>query len=105
MTLELPITVEKIEFEPFGNVTNPFWGGEIGDFVSIRPCAEEYEDKTFLGILVGEIPTSQFVTFDDKTGVLRVSAGMRNPAILVPSLKKVILAGNPGGTFLRNQTN
>jgi hypothetical protein len=57
-------------------IVNGF-GAEPGDFVSVRPCADEHKDKTFLGIYVGDV---------------RVRAGFlgHNPCMWVPELKEFI---------------
>jgi len=93
--MEFPITVESIKvinkaYEP----SNFMAGAEVGDFVSIRPCAEEYENKTFLGIYIGEISVGTahfFEASDDEylKGVLELMHNT-NPAIFVPNLNKVI---------------
>lgn len=64
--------------------------GREGCLVSIRPCAEEYENKTFLGIYIGDIATTQMASYYEESGVLKISVGMHSPAIFVPDLKKVI---------------
>lgn len=62
--------------------------GNSGSFVSIRPCAEEYGDKTYLGMYIGEIATSSIVNIkDDK---LVCSWSSYNPAIFVFDLSRVI---------------
>lgn len=63
-------------------------GGKVGDWVSIRPCAEEHKDQTFLGIFLGALPKG-LSGHVDKNHVLNLDYHM-NPAIYVPDLKKVI---------------
>lgn len=56
--------------------------------VKIRPCAEEYGNKTFLGFLIGEIALGSSITLtDDK---IQLNFSNHNPAIFVPELNKVI---------------
>ena len=41
--------------------------GNTGALVKVRPCGEEYENKTYLGFLIGEIALgSSITTIDDK---------------------------------------
>jgi len=61
-----------------------------GTFVSVRPCGDEYEGKTYFGILIGDLPISVGISYDDETGQLHVCAGHGNPAIFVPALGKLI---------------
>ncbi len=64
-----------------------------GVFVSIRPVAKEYEDKTFLGLYIGEIALGFAVRrneHEDGTVDLVIERQMYNPAIFVFDLNKVI---------------
>lgn len=59
-------------------------------FVQIRPCGEEYNSKTFLGILLGDLH-SPSISYSEKSKTLVVKRGIGNPAIYVPSIKKIIM--------------
>ena len=61
-----------------------------GDYplVSIRPVAEEYGGKTYIGFHLGDMAVSTTVSIQDDA--IQCGFGMRNPAIYVPELKKVI---------------
>lgn len=90
-TTEAPITRVRwgdTKIEPAPSI----FGDEIGSFVSIRPCADEYDDKTFLGIYIGEWPTSPgFLVTRDDHDVVEITIGIAhgsNPVIYVPSLKR-----------------
>lgn len=66
---------------------NPVFG-KMGALVKVRPCGEEYGNKTYLGFLIGEIALgSSITTIDDK---IQLNFSGYNPAIFVPELKKVI---------------
>lgn len=60
-----------------------------GTPVKVRPCAEKYNNKTYFGILIGEVPLSLHSSIDEE-GNLTVSRSMYNPAIFVPELKEII---------------
>ena len=64
---------------------------EQGTFVSVRPCDDECKGKTYLGIYIGSIPLSLWVGYNSKEGELTINAGMHNPAIWVPALKRVVM--------------
>ena len=62
--------------------------GESGKLVKIRPCGEEYENKTYLGFLIGDLALgSSFKILEDK---IQLNWSLHNPAIFVPELGKVI---------------
>jgi len=63
---------------------------KVGALVSIRPCAEEYEEKTYLGIYMGVIARSVDCAVDIKTEIMTLGFGDHNPAIFVPDLGKII---------------
>ena len=60
-----------------------------GEPVRVRPCGKEYEDKTFFGILIGDVPLSVSHKIDDQ-GIVTATRSMYNPAIFVPELNKII---------------
>lgn len=61
----------------------------VGQYASVRPCGEEYGNKTYLGIYLGRLPVGQFTTFHPETKNLAVVM-KQNPALYVPELKKII---------------
>lgn len=61
----------------------------IGSMVSIRPVAEGYKGKTFLGVYLGELPIDIVAGFQTKIKTLVVVTQI-NPAIFVPELNKII---------------
>lgn len=82
-TIQYPITVEKITF------SEPYSLYKQGGLAKVRPCGDEYEDKTYLGFFLGELPTSSIARFSPNTGELTVGT-VGNPAIFVPALNKII---------------
>lgn len=66
------------------------FGGECGDMVSIRPVAKEYGDRTYLGIMLGEIAQSVSVGVRKSDGTLVYDMSWHNPAVFVPDLDTVI---------------
>lgn len=86
MYIEYPITVSKIENK---EISFNGLGHECGALVKIRPCAEEYKDKTFIGIYLGDLPMGISSSYNEETQILSNRA-FTNPAIFVPELKKII---------------
>jgi len=61
---------------------------DTGSFVSVRPCGDEYESKTYLGVLIGDAAISSSISIKDDA--LVCSWTFFNPAILIPELGKVV---------------
>lgn len=91
MAIEYPIEVHGIDCKDSDALKPYNFGTKCGDFVSIKPCGDEYGGKTYLGIFLGSLALSVFVSHNRNTKNLEVEMGMHNPAIFVPDLNKVIL--------------
>lgn len=89
---QFPITVTSLDFKiNMGFQKDLFFSSkDPGTWVAIRPCGDEYGNKTYLGIFLGSIPLTAYVTMD-KAGKMTFHTSMINPAIWVPDLKKVIM--------------
>ena len=61
---------------------------KTGSLVKIRPCAKEYKDQTYLGILLGELPIGIYT--QKKKDEIKELMFSYNPAIYVFELKKII---------------
>jgi hypothetical protein len=86
-TLKYPVSVSGIHFE--GTLVED-WRKKANQLVRIRPCGEEFGGKTYLGLYLGDVARTVGCTYDRESGVLGVYVGVHNPAIWVPSLKRVI---------------
>jgi hypothetical protein len=86
---KFPMTVNAIKFaqEP---PLSPSYRYKCGQFVSVRPCDEKFENKTYLGIFLGELALSLGYQFKPEDGVLTVCRGFYNPAILIPDMGEVV---------------
>lgn len=87
------LIIEHILWDFDGNadfLTKPLFSGRQGEFVSVRPVQDEYEKKTFLGFLLGELHTPS-LNYDKGNQTLVVGVGYGNPAIWVFDLEKVIM--------------
>jgi len=85
---DFPLEITSVISHGFG-VKPKGIGASMGDWVSIRPCDEKYEKKTFLGIYLGEIPIRAQFYLDKETKGLEI-VPEHNPAIYIPDLKKII---------------
>lgn len=85
--IEYPLTIQGIE-DTFANDCKQSLH-QCGKLVKINPCGEEYGGKTYLGILLGDLPIGTTVSFHHDDQKLHIGA-MTNPAIFVPELKKII---------------
>jgi hypothetical protein len=68
---------------------NPIDVRECGTPVKVRPCGEGYGDKTYFGILIGDVPLSISCSIDEDKN-LNISRSLYNPAIFVPELNEII---------------
>ena len=84
------ILVKEITFEEGETLrTESTAGKRCGDMVAVRPCAAEYENKTFLGVLIGDIALSIGATLD-QDDVLTIRRQRYNPAIFIPEKNAVV---------------
>lgn len=85
--LKYPIEVRGITF------TGQTWvvdGYPNRSLVRVRPCAAEYENKTFLGLYLGDVAQTMGCSFNQESGVLEVFLSHHNPAIWIPSRRRVV---------------
>jgi hypothetical protein len=85
--IQYPIAVSKINESGLKN--SSYRDSEIGRFVKIRPCKDEYKDRTYLGLFLGESPIGLHISHNRSTKELSISYH-KNPAIYVFDLKKII---------------
>lgn len=86
MFIEYPIEVSKINTD---NNKGSYRSKQIGKFAKICPCGEEYKGKTYLGLFLGDLPISNYVSYNEDSKELKVSFH-NNPAIFVFDLNKII---------------
>lgn len=86
-TLRYPVNITGIHFE--GELVDE-WRGKSNQLVRIRPCGQEFEGKTFLGLYLGDMARTVGCTYERESGVLSIHLAAHNPAIWVPKLRRVI---------------
>lgn len=99
--IEYPIEVSKINYD-----TNKggYRDSEIGKLAKIRPCGEEYQNKTYLGIYLGDLPVSHHISHNPDTKELNVSFN-NNPAIFVFELNQIIYGCESWWGIIKNETD
>lgn len=85
-----PLIVTAIQYDLPSIPLRPALFNAETTWVSVRPCAEEHQGKTYLGYLLGDLVLGVHLRYSEE-GVLKVGPGPGNPAIFVPELGKVIL--------------
>lgn len=78
--IEYPLTIQELE------ITDPEAWGISFEPVKVRLCED---NKTYLGILLGEFPWKTRASFNETDGKLKIST-MTNPCILLPEQKKIV---------------
>lgn len=92
MSIKFPIEVQEIKFddseayEPHAS----FRKNVCGKMVAVRPCAEEYGNKTYLGVLLGSVALMQGCSWNEETGTLSIYRAMHNPMIFIPEKNAVV---------------
>jgi hypothetical protein len=86
---EFPITVYSIEYGGPPPLLPPK-RGKCGDFVAVRPVGNKYGDKTYLGVMLGDLAISLGYDFNRTAGIMTIRRGFHNPAMFVPDLGEVI---------------
>lgn len=86
--LRFPLEVDDILFEN-PKLDKPL-GHEIGELVAVRPCDPDFGNKTYLGILAGEIPVQIGLQYAESEKELRVYQMWSNPLIIIPSANAAV---------------
>lgn len=101
MYIEYPLEVsEIIQNTDRGSGFN----SEIGKFVKIAPCGEEYQGKTYLGLYLGELPIGFHISHNSETKELKVSFNI-NPAIFIFDLNKIIYGCESWWGIIENESD
>ncbi|AOY77210.1 hypothetical protein [Clostridium formicaceticum] len=99
--IEYPIEVSKINAnaDKIGLRDN-----RIGEFVKIRPCGKEYQNKTYLGLYLGDLPIGHSISHNPETKELNVSFNT-NPAIFVFDLNKIVYGMESWWGIINNEND
>jgi hypothetical protein len=99
MYIEYPIEVSKINQD---TEVHSLGTSRIGKFVKIRPCKEEYQKKTYLGLYLGDLPVSNYISHNPETKELNISFHT-NPAIFIFDLNKIIFGMESWWGVIQNE--
>lgn len=62
-----------------------------GCLVAVRPCAEEFGKRTFLGMLLGDMATRIGIRYSKETETIEATFSGHNPAIWVFDLNRIVM--------------
>ena len=93
-----PIEVTGLDLDEI-DYSGLCYKNRIGQPVKIRPCNE---NNTYLGVFVGELPLHSTASFNEETGRLKIGT-ISNPAILVPTLGKIVFGCESWWSFVENE--
>jgi hypothetical protein len=101
--IEYPLEISGIEM-PEDRGIREISKGQVktGSLVAVRPCAEEYGDKTYLGFFLGDVDIGVFVSHQKESKMLNISRDY-NPAMFIPSLGKIIYGMGSWWTVIQNE--
>lgn len=76
--IKFPVEVSGIKTHPLYHKPDGLFGEKCGTLVSVRPCDEKYGEKygkkTFLGILLGDLPIEVYAAYNTQTKEINISA-------------------------------
>lgn len=84
--IEYPITVKDIVNK---NIDTTGISCKCGDMCEVTLCNDDAENRSYIGICLGELPISILSSYNKNTGVL-TNDTLSNPAIFVPELKRIV---------------
>jgi hypothetical protein len=87
-----------------GIVSKNAWGN-AGKFVSVRPCAEKYENKTFLGLYLGDLALGLGTTYNEEKKELSLHHSFYNPAIFVFATNEIIFGCGSWWEEIKDETD
>jgi len=85
--MKYPIEVKSIKFYKQKDPNKA--ACPTGTYVSVRPCSDNPDNKTFLGVMMGDFPLSPIVSWRPATGVMSFTM-QDNPAIFVPDQGRIV---------------
>jgi len=85
------VKLTSVEIENIHETIKPssFGGSKPGTMVAVRPCADKYEGKTYLGMYLCAAPTSIIGRQVGEKIILKMS-DYTNPAIYIPDLDEIV---------------
>lgn len=99
--IEYPLEISGIEFPDEKGIRDSY-RGKTGHLVAVRPCAEQYENQTFVGFYLGDADVGIHVSQDRNTKKLSIIRHY-NPAMFVPELGKVIYGMGSFWKFIKTE--
>lgn len=89
--MEFPLNVKKITHPKIDIFQDPPAGFRCGEKVAVHPL-EKVSNKSYSGVLLGEMATGISAEYDNKSQALTVKPEMHLSAIFVPELQRLVFA-------------
>lgn len=102
--IQYPITVNKLDLQEYEYNQSRAHCDDIGKLCIIRLCEDEYKDKTFVGIFLGDLPMAPYIKYNEETHILKFNS-MTHPAIFVPELKKIIFGAESWWSIINDESD
>lgn len=83
-----PLIVTKLQWGNDELIQRSLWKPSV-KWVAVRPCDDECQGKTYLGIALGDMALGMYANIE-ADGTLKVNRGHYNPAMYVPDLHRVV---------------
>lgn len=83
--IQYPVTISSIDLKPI----EVNFERNIGQFVAVKPCGEEYNGKTYLGLHLGDHAMMNSTSLNEKSGTLTVRP-VTNPLIYIFATKTLV---------------
>lgn len=88
--IQYPIEIHGIDWGQGRAIESREYDCKVGDLVRVRPVGEEYGNKTYLGVYIGDVARSIRAVYNQETKKLEIDFALHNPAMFVPDLNKII---------------
>ena len=98
--IQFPIEINEIKPHP---IEPTLYQNYIGKLCAVRPCRSDMDEKTYIGIFLGETVTEIHTIYHEDTKVLE-QIPIYNPAILIPELNTIIHGYESWWHIIENDT-
>ena len=79
---------KELRYEKDEVIRPGIFSDKPGTPVKVRSCKEKHGDKTYFGILIGDVALS--ISHSIKDGIVTAEHAFYNPAILIPELGEIV---------------
>lgn len=98
--IQYPLTINGLDIEPM-----EAWDlHSIGDLVAVRPCSDNPDGKTYLGLYLGEQPWFLSASYQRTDKCLHVRSAC-NPMIYIFAAKTIVRGANSWWTRIKSEAD